>query len=162
MPKICPEEISDVTIDELNDRRDEIEEFGAYSADLREELALIKEEICKRRPQRQQTNTELNEIIARWMGWEKCIASGWVMPLKKTTAWRVWKKCPPAYASDLNVWNDVWLMIEEYGHEDHFGVELMKVQLNQPPCRTGYYECAKATALQRAEALVKMIGNKDA
>ena len=36
------------TIDELCDRRDEIEEFGAHSADLREELIFIKDEIRNR------------------------------------------------------------------------------------------------------------------
>ena len=49
MPKIWPEEISVVTIDELLDRLDDIEEFGACSADLKGELALVKEEIRKRR-----------------------------------------------------------------------------------------------------------------
>ena len=49
MPKIYPEEISVVTIDALLDRLDDIEEFGACSADLRGELALVKEEIRERR-----------------------------------------------------------------------------------------------------------------
>ena len=48
MPKICPEEISDVTISELSDRLDDIEEFGAVFSSLREELVLIKEEIERR------------------------------------------------------------------------------------------------------------------
>ena len=104
------------------------------------------------------THAELNAAIARWMGWkhnENGYFSSyhcWLDPLGLSHV------APPAYASDLNVWDDVWPVIEGYGYEDHFGVELMKVQLNQPPCRTGYYECAKATARQRAEALVRVIG----
>ena len=100
---------------------------------------------------------ELNAVIARWLGWIKhdydCKWSPWEDPADHRM-----HSDPPAYAGDLNAWGDVWPAIERCGYEDHFGVELMKVQLNEPPCRTGYYECAKATARQRAEALVRVIG----
>jgi len=103
---------------------------------------------------------ELNAVIARWLGWIKhdydCKWSPWEDPADHRM-----HSDPPAYAGDLNAWGDVWLAIERCGYEDHFGVELMKVQLNEPPCRTGYYECAKATARQRAEALGRVIGGED-
>ena len=109
----------------------------------------------------QPSAAELNAVIAKWMGWEESMISGWIAPAEQGKHWRIWKKAPPDYAGDLNAWGDAWLAIERCGYEDHFGVELMKVQLNEPPCRTGYYECAKATARQRAEALGRVIGGED-
>ena len=106
---------------------------------------------------------ELNAVIARWMGWQESIVKGWIAPIVPGQTWRRWQRQPPDYAGDLNVWNDVWPVIEgDFRRWEPFCDELMKCLPHFGGRRGALPKIAwlwlvETTARQRAEALGRVI-----
>ena len=111
----------------------------------------------------ERTDAELNAIIARWMRWKESFIDGWIGPPVPGGLWRQWKKHPPAYASDLNEWNDVWPVLEERNVGAEMEDALISVIIDElveegaEDNGVGALQMAMSTALQRTEALVSVI-----
>lgn len=110
------------------------------------------------------TAAELNAIIARWMGWieHDCKWFRWEAPADHRM-----HADPPAYASDLNVWEEVWPILEERNVGAEMEDALVTVIIDElveegaEDNGVGALQMAMSTARQRAEALVKVIEEAD-
>ena len=115
----------------------------------------------------QPSAAELNAVIAKWMGWEESMISGWIAPAEQGKHWRIWKKAPPDYAGDLNVWNDVWPVLDERNVGAEMEDALISVIIDElvedgaEDNGVGALQMARSTARQRAEALGRVIGGED-
>ena len=89
------------------------------------------------------TNAELNAHIARWMGIEGE---------------------PPDYAGDLNAWNDIYkrFRADRWTTSSAFLKQLLAdLDVDDVTGDYGWLTMIFATALQRAEALGRVIGGED-
>ena len=102
------------------------------------------------------TNAELETIVARWLGWfETSIkyADGIVGPLVWLNPDGEYHDAPPAYASDLNVWNaEIWNRLAKYNVTSAFCGHLMN-RISGDMLLLGL----TSTARQQAETLVRVI-----
>jgi len=90
------------------------------------------------------TNAELNAIIAKWVGWK-------ARPLREQ---------PPAYASDLNVWDDIYKQFraDRWTTSSAFLKQLLAdLDVDDVTGDYGWLTMIFATALQRARALGRVI-----
>jgi len=105
------------------------------------------------------TAAELNATIARWVGWR--LDQYWISPGGTLQA------NPPAYASDLNEWREVFVKLNQKTQRHLFVDVLFGVLKSDRTNAVDVEEwnqwyigwiCMTATALQRAEALARVIG----
>ena len=103
---------------------------------------------------------ELNAVIARWLGWIKhdydCKWSPWEDPADHRM-----HSDPPAYAGDLNAWNDIYkrFRADRWTTSSAFLKQLLAdLDVDDVTGDYGWLTMIFATARQRAEALVRVIG----
>jgi len=102
------------------------------------------------------TNEQINIAIAEACGWEpRKDTDGNIIAWQSPGAYRAFSPDDlPDYCNDLNAMRDAWLSLSE---EDKFvfDKELQRIILK---AKDGQYWLTNATALQRAEAFLRVFG----